>query len=139
MNLQEEEVKRELFIIECEDGFKPRSEKSKMISVIKKSSVDIKNWFYETGSRNSLPESWDEFKLRIIDLFIEQVLDSLYRYTNEPWSKYVERIRDKAISTNASNEQVFKTLRRENSPEIFRNMFYTFEDLEKPAKTSVEY
>ncbi|KKO73556.1 hypothetical protein AAJ76_483000665, partial [Vairimorpha ceranae] len=97
MNLQEEEVKRELFIIECEDGFKPRSEKSKMISVIKKSSVDIKNWFYETGSRNSLPESWDEFKLRIIDLFIEQVLDSLYRYTNEPWSKYVERIRDKAF------------------------------------------
>ena len=110
-----------------------------MISVTKKSSVDIKDWFYETGSRNSLPESWDEFRLRIIDLCIEQVLDSLYRYTNEPWSKYVERIRDKAISTNASNEQVFKTLRRENSPEIFRNMFYTFEDLEKPVKTLVEY
>ncbi|KAF9750340.1 Transposon Ty3-I Gag-Pol polyprotein, partial [Nosema granulosis] len=74
----------------------------------------------------NLPDTWEDFKTQIVDLCTEQALESLQRYNNEPWSSYVNRLKEKAVSSKTSGEEVFKKLRRENLPEIFIKLFYSF-------------
>ncbi|KAF9760571.1 hypothetical protein NGRA_3119 [Nosema granulosis] len=45
---------------------------------------------------------------------------------NEPWSNYITRLKDKAMDNKLKEEEVFKKLRREESPEILRTFFYAF-------------
>ncbi|KAF9744815.1 hypothetical protein NGRA_3572, partial [Nosema granulosis] len=125
-NMTEKEVKRELFILECESEFDNIPHKTKMMMVIKKSDSKLKDWFYEKGTDGTLPDTWEDFKAQIVDLCMEQALESLQRYNNEPWSSYVSRLKDKALSSKIPEQEVFKKLRRERAPETFRQLFYSF-------------
>ncbi|KAF9760719.1 Retrovirus-related Pol polyprotein from transposon 17.6 [Nosema granulosis] len=125
-NMQEKEVLRELFIMECESDFETQSLKTKMMKVIKLSIPELKDWFYDKGVDGNLPSEWEEFKCQIVNLCTEQALESIYRYRDEPWSSYIVRLKDKGFSTNIPEEEIFRKLRKENAPEILRQIFYSF-------------
>jgi Reverse transcriptase (RNA-dependent DNA polymerase)/RNase H-like domain found in reverse transcriptase/Integrase core domain/Aspartyl protease len=139
-NMDEKEILRELFIMECESDFETQPLKSKMMKVIRVSVPELKDWFYEKGVEGKLPDEWEEFKIQIVNLCTEQALESLYRYKDEPWSAYISRLKDKGISTNTSEDEVFKKLRRESAPEILRQIFYSFGiSLEQTIERVKEY
>ncbi|KAF9756177.1 hypothetical protein NGRA_3289 [Nosema granulosis] len=94
--------------------------------VIKKGDSKLKDWFYEKGTDGTLPDTWEDFKAQIVDLCMEQALESSQRYNNEPWSSYISRLKDKALSSKIPEQEVFKKLRRERAPETFRQLFYSF-------------
>ncbi|KAF9761170.1 hypothetical protein NGRA_2812, partial [Nosema granulosis] len=83
-NMTEKEVKRELFMLECETDFEKLTLRTRMMMVIKKSVPKLKDWFYEKGTDENLPDTWEDFKTQIVDLCTEQALESLQRYNNEP-------------------------------------------------------
>ncbi|KAF9760725.1 hypothetical protein NGRA_3044 [Nosema granulosis] len=62
----------------------------------------------------------------IVEICTEQALESLHRYSDESWSNYITRLKDKATNNKLSEEEVFKKLRREEAPEILRTFFYAF-------------
>ncbi|KCZ81850.1 hypothetical protein H312_00749 [Anncaliia algerae PRA339] len=67
-------IKRMLFIMEGEDGFEQRSLRSKMTEVIKNSSREIQDNFYDSGIENKLARDWDSFKKHIEEFCSEKVL-----------------------------------------------------------------
>jgi hypothetical protein len=43
------------------------------------------------------------------------------KYSEEPWSEYLKRLRDASQKNKIREEEIFITLRKENSPEVFLN------------------
>ncbi|KAG0439768.1 Transposon Ty3-G Gag-Pol polyprotein [Dictyocoela muelleri] len=124
--MTEKEVHRELFMIEGEDNFEHLSLRSKMTQCIRRSSVDLRDWYFDLGASGLLSESWDMFKNSVINFCCEQGLDSVHKYQDEFWSEYITRLNDKIIQIKGSENQVFAKLRKEKSPKTLQVIFYSF-------------
>lgn len=125
-NMKIRDVKIEMFIIESDDNFEILSLKSKMTQLIKKSNKDIKDWYYEMGIQESLPNCYEDFKSRFIDFCCGQGLENLKKYRDEPWSQYLERLRCVANEKNISEDDIFRKLRQDSTPRTLQMIFYSF-------------
>jgi hypothetical protein len=88
----EMKVRRELFILEGDDSFEMRTIRGKMTEVIKRSSEELKEHFYEKGVQNQLPDNWTDFKEFVVDFCKGQSLDTMIKYKNESWLEFVCRL-----------------------------------------------
>lgn len=140
--MREVAVKRELFMLEGEDRFEERSLRSKMTEVMKRSSEELKERFYELGVTNSLPVSWDKFKIWFQECCTESSLLSFKKYNNEGWLEYCCRLRDMGKLKNLPENDILKKLRSEYLPRRLQVILFSvgisletaierFEELEK--------
>ncbi|KAG0442406.1 Retrovirus-related Pol polyprotein from transposon 17.6 [Dictyocoela muelleri] len=125
-NMNERDVRVEIFMFEGEDNFDTLSLRAKMTQLVKRSNSEVKEWFYEMGIEEKLPESWNEFKIKIIDFCCGQGIDNIRKYKEELWSQYLERLRCCAKDKNISEEDVLKKLRRDKAPKTLQMIFYSF-------------
>lgn len=58
-NMNEKKVKLELFLIEGNDNFEGKSVRAQMNEVVYKGTDELKEWFYEMGISNNLPNKWE--------------------------------------------------------------------------------
>ncbi|KCZ73864.1 hypothetical protein H311_05175, partial [Anncaliia algerae PRA109] len=79
-NLIEKEVKKFLFILEGEEKFEKLTLRNKMTLVIKNAEEELKDWFYEKGSEDDLPKTWEEFKVEIIRYCTKTSIDSQRKF-----------------------------------------------------------
>ncbi|KAG0420327.1 hypothetical protein EQH57_0196 [Dictyocoela roeselum] len=125
-NMKERQIKIEIFMIEGEDGFENLSLRSKMTQIMKRSSSDIKSWFYEMGIDGSLPKTYEDFKSKFVDFCSGQSLDNMVKYREELWSAYLERLRCVANERNIGEDEIFRKLRSEKHPKTLQMIFYSF-------------
>lgn len=122
--MDERSVRRMMFIMEGEDNFELRSLRSKMTEVIKKSSKNLQDDFYEKGVDGKLPENWEAFKVYVEEYCTEQSISSLKKYINESWAEYISRMYDWARLRNLSENDVIDKLRKEKIPQMLQTMCY---------------
>jgi hypothetical protein len=108
--MEERETRRELFILEGDDGFENRSLRSKMTEVVKKGSVELKEWFYEKETSGDLPNTWEEFGDELVKFCSGRNIESMYRYQNESWSEYCIRSQEWSCLKNCREEVILKKL-----------------------------
>ncbi|KAF9760688.1 hypothetical protein NGRA_3052 [Nosema granulosis] len=125
-NMKEREVKREVFMLEGDENFEALTLRSKMTLLVKRSSDDVKNWFYDMGIEENLPDSWNEFKKSLIDHCCGSGLDNMIKYREELWSQYCIGLRSMASEKNINEEEVLKKLRKEYAPKTLQVIFYSF-------------
>ncbi|KCZ76970.1 hypothetical protein H311_02025, partial [Anncaliia algerae PRA109] len=103
-SMDEKAVKRSLFILEGEEGFEDKSLRGKMTEVIKRSSKELQDSFYDLGIKGELMVDWDSFKHYIVEFCLRQDINSISKYNNETWSDYITRLNDWAKLRNYSEE-----------------------------------
>ena len=123
--MNEREVKKELFLLEGEEGFEEKSLRGKMTVVIKKSCKELSEKFYDLGVEERLPVSWTTFKEFVVSYCTEQGIDSVRKFGEETWSKYLLRLREWARMRNIPDESIFKKMRSENLPQPLQVVFYS--------------
>jgi hypothetical protein len=123
-NMNEKSVRRELFILEYQDGFDNKSLKGKMAGAINQSNNCIKSLFYEKGVAGELPSSWEEFKEVIVSHCTGQDLDSVHKYRDEIWSDYCKRLRNYKLYKNVNENMIYEKLRSEFAPRNLQMLFY---------------
>ncbi|KCZ74372.1 hypothetical protein H311_04663, partial [Anncaliia algerae PRA109] len=126
-NMSEKNVKVEIFMIECSDDFNEVSLKSKMLIIMKRSVVELREMFYDLGSRNRLPETWEAFKELIIEFCTEEGIDSIVKYREESWSRYLQRLNDWKIKKGYSDEKILSHIRKQYLPKDLRMIFLSLE------------
>jgi hypothetical protein len=82
-NLVENVVRKELFLLEGEEGFEGASLRVRMTRVIKRSSVELENLFYDVGTKDGLPGNWEGFKKFVIQFCIEESLYTKRKFVDE--------------------------------------------------------
>ncbi|EJW03067.1 hypothetical protein EDEG_02546 [Edhazardia aedis USNM 41457] len=104
--MKEKSCKIELFMLEGLDGFEARSTRSKMTEVIMRGSGKLKEWFYEKGANNELPEEWALFKKQVSDFCCERDISQLKKYKEESWEDFIMRVRDFATLQKIEGKEV---------------------------------
>jgi hypothetical protein len=122
--LDEKVVRKELFLLEGEEGFEESVLRSKMTRVIKRSSEELQNLYYDLGIENALPGNWNDFKQFIVTFCVEEGLYAKRKYVDETWSSYLKRLYDWSKMHNISNDELLRKLKRENLPEQMRVICY---------------
>ncbi|KAG0435277.1 hypothetical protein DMUE_4800 [Dictyocoela muelleri] len=125
-NMKDKMVKIEIFMIESEDSFETLSLRSQMTRLVRNGNVDIKNWYYKMGADGTIPSTYDEFKSRFIDFCCGESIEHMIRYRDEPWSKYLDRLRCASKEKNISEDDVFRKLRSDPAPRTLQTIFYSF-------------
>ncbi|MGL5708136.1 MAG: reverse transcriptase domain-containing protein [Aeromonas sp.] len=139
-NMSRKEVLLELFLIESEENFEKRSLKSQIAEVAKRGDDDFKDWFFDKITNNDFPNSWEEFSNVIVKFCTNRGLDNIEKFNDEKWSSYLTRLGDFCKLNNLSEEDIFKKLRKEYSPQNLQNLFYAFDQkLEDVIKRVIEY
>jgi hypothetical protein len=123
----EKAVKLELFMIEGEDNFESKSLRGKMNGVVMKSSVEMKERFYDMGVEGELPKTWDLFKDFVIGFCIESNIHSVFKYNNEEWIDYFIRLKDLAHLRGWSEEAVLRKIRTEKLPRQLEILFFSMD------------
>jgi hypothetical protein len=124
-NMLSKKVQLELFIIEGSENFENRSLRSKMTEVIKYCDEDLKMYYFEKGVDDDLPKSWEEFKIFIVEYCTETGINSLKKYNDEPWSAYVNRLKDYGKYKNIECECILKKIRSEFIPRNLQPIFFS--------------
>lgn len=95
------------------------------------SSQDVQEQFYDSGAKGDLPTKWEAFKIEIVGFCIGESLENLKRYNNEPWSKYLKRLKDSSIPRKNTNEKLLKFIRKHYLPKNLLPLFYANTAIEK--------
>ncbi|MGL5709134.1 MAG: reverse transcriptase domain-containing protein, partial [Aeromonas sp.] len=123
--VEERIIRRELFLYEYDERFEERSLKIKMIEIIKRSSEELKEVFYQLGIDDNIPSSWENFKSFIIDFCLEQSINIVRKYNDERWSEYCLRLKQLAIQKNWTEKEVLRKIRGEKLPLNLQVIFYS--------------
>jgi hypothetical protein len=95
-----------------------------MTKVIRSSSYELQEVYYEMGIRDELPKSWDEFKLFVINFWIGESLNDKRKFSDENWSSYVVRLYEWVISHGYSDASIFDKIRKEKLPIQLQMVIY---------------
>jgi hypothetical protein len=125
-NMEEKSVKRELFLLEFEEGFEQKRLKGKMSDVISRSCTELKERFYEIGMENGLPSTWEEFKVMIIEFCTGISIFMLKKYGDMTWYDYCVRLKEMAKVRCLPDEEVFRKLRKEKLPQMLQVIVYSY-------------
>ena len=112
--MNEKDLKIEFFILEDNPNFHELNEKEKMLKLISESSKDLKQWYYELGIEGKLPTRWKEFKDEVAAWCQGNDWTSIRKYQDEPWSSYIERLKDKIGA--GDDKKVFMKMEQEDLP-----------------------
>lgn len=123
-NMSEHKVKVQLFMMEGEAGFEELTIRSKMTEVAARGDNNLREWFYEAGVSGELPETWEEFKTRLVEFCVGTGIDALRKYKDEKWSSYILRLKEWCAFRSHEEGIVFKKLRREIAPERYQMLFF---------------
>ncbi|KCZ77538.1 hypothetical protein H311_01444 [Anncaliia algerae PRA109] len=126
-NILLKEVKVELFMIECCDEFEMISLRNKMLQVIRRSSDELKEVIYDLGVKEELPPSWEEFKSLIIEFCSEEGIESIIKYKEEPWSKYLLRLDEWRMKRKHPENKVLSYVRKLHLPKDLRMILFSLE------------
>ncbi|KCZ76320.1 hypothetical protein H311_02684 [Anncaliia algerae PRA109] len=124
-NLEEKDVKRYLFILEGEEKFEKLTLRNKMTMVMKRAEKELQNWYFERGSQDELPKTWEEFKVEILRYCTKVGIENQRKFREESWSDYVQRLSDWAKVNGYSAEEVINKLRKEKINSKLRFIFFT--------------
>lgn len=125
MSLKEVEI--ELFMLECDEMFEEIPLRNRMLIVIRKSIMELKESFYDLGVKKKLPESWGAFKKWMIEYCTEEGIESIVKYRDELWSKYLLRLNAWKVNREHSDEKVMSYLRKQYLPKDLRIIFLSLE------------
>ena len=114
-----------MFLLEGRSGFERLLLREKQTVLINESEWNIKEWYFELGSKDLLLRTYKEFRNLFIEYVSDQGIDNIKKYTEEKWSDYISRLRDAAILKGMSEGRVLEKLRRAPAPRDFQVLFYT--------------
>lgn len=123
-NMQEEEVKINLFIEEREEKFDKLTLRAKMTQIARLGDRDFIKWFYEMGSTDKLPKDWAGFKEAVISYCISSGLQNQRKFKEELWHEYIARLNEWADVKGYRQEDVIEKLRNENVSNKIRILFF---------------
>ena len=84
--------------------------------IIRSCDYHTQEWYYQMGSEDTLPQSYAEFKEKLIDFITDNGLINCVKYNDETWTNYLERISLIAAQKSYSNDDVIKHLRSITAP-----------------------
>lgn len=123
--MYEKIVRKELFLIEGDNGFEDMTLRGKMNEVIRMSCNELQENFYELGINNELPNNWVDFKNYVVEFCTNQSIYSFKKFIDERWSGYLKRLRDWVCQKNIKEEVVLRKLRLERIPNNMQAIFYS--------------
>ncbi|MGL5706922.1 MAG: reverse transcriptase domain-containing protein [Aeromonas sp.] len=107
------------------NGFDNWSLRSKMTEIMRESSDELQEQYYEMGIENNLPHTWEEFKEFVVGFCVEENLYLIQKYKEESWSRYCVRLYEWCKIHNVSEENLMKKLRKESLPRQLQGVFYS--------------
>jgi hypothetical protein len=119
------DVKMELFMIEGLSGFEEKTIRSKITEIMCRSSRELQDALFEKSLSSELQKTWCELKNFIEEFCTEQGIDSVKKYNDEPWSKYLERLNDWRKLNNQSEEIVLKRIRTQWLSRDLKMIFFS--------------
>jgi hypothetical protein len=123
-NMQIDDVKTEFFILEGEDYFFERSLRGIMTKIIRKSSKEVKEWFYKKGINNELSDTYEGFKQQMTEFITMDSLEDFKKFSEEKWSSYLTRIQEYSNLRKIEEAQIFRCIRSRNLPKSMQSLFY---------------
>ncbi|EJW04344.1 hypothetical protein EDEG_04247, partial [Edhazardia aedis USNM 41457] len=124
-NLTEKEVRINLFVIEGTAGFEALSLREKTTKIASFGDSEFLEWFYEEGIRNSLPDDWITFKENVVEYCINKGIANMFKYKEETWSNYVERLIDYTIKRKIDQNKIISKILCEFAPRKVRTLALT--------------
>ncbi|KRH92493.1 hypothetical protein M153_5322000883 [Pseudoloma neurophilia] len=112
--------------------------REKMAVLVSKSSEEILDWFYELGSEEKLPQSWQEFKEQFTQICVGISFRQLYKYRDETWSNYVKRLTEIAQYRKISEETVLQKLKKKKASTEIRLLIQSSDTSSKILTTRLE-
>lgn len=110
-NMTEKQVRVNLFITEGEDlNFQARPIRAQIQGIVRTADKEVVEWIYDCVAANELPETWEEFRKRVIEFCTGKELKSVRKFTDEPWSSYISRLLETAKENQYSTRQVYQNL-----------------------------
>lgn len=120
------DLKINLFICEQESGFSERELNSKINYIAKQSDMKIKEWYYDLGVNNNLPNDWEEFKERLISFCSELGIEDIKKYADENWSSFLIRLQGMGKLKNINEETILRKLRTVKAPLEVQQVLFSF-------------
>ncbi|EJW04411.1 hypothetical protein EDEG_04233, partial [Edhazardia aedis USNM 41457] len=114
-----------LFVIEGTAGFEALSLREKMTKIASFGDSEFLEWFYEEGIRNSLPDDWITFKENVVEYSINKEIANMFKYKEETWSNYVERLIDYTIKRKIDQNKIISKILCEFAPRVVRTLALT--------------
>ena len=108
IGMQEKEVKVRLFMLEEEPGFKDLSSRAKFNIIARRSVFELQEWYFELGSRDSLPVRYDYFRKMFVEKCIECGLSKIRKFRDEKWSEYISRLQLLARQSKIAEAEILK-------------------------------
>ncbi|EJW03229.1 hypothetical protein EDEG_02397 [Edhazardia aedis USNM 41457] len=81
--MSEKNIKIVFFMLEGMVGFENRTTCGKMTEVAMRGSDKLKEWYYEAGASDELPETWSDFIQKVIEFCTERDISHLKKYHDE--------------------------------------------------------
>ncbi|EJW03712.1 hypothetical protein EDEG_01992 [Edhazardia aedis USNM 41457] len=114
--MTEKTLKIEFFMLEGLEGFENKTTRSKMTEVALRGSEGLKEWFYESGINRELPETWADFKKKVIDYCLERDITQIKKFNDETWENFFIRCNDFVKMQKIDTKVVFRYLRTMKMP-----------------------
>ncbi|KCZ73887.1 hypothetical protein H311_05152, partial [Anncaliia algerae PRA109] len=83
-------------------------------------SDEFKNWFYTLGINKMLPNDWEQFKEMVLEFCTDAGIESVTKYRDLPWSKYLVRLKSYMISNNITEEKILGSLDQNFFHQIYK-------------------
>lgn len=139
-NMNEKQIKIILFLLEGSKGFSQLTPREQMTETVTRGTAQIHEWFFEQGISDSLPTSWAEFKIKLINFCTENTIECLRKFSDEKWSQYIFRLNEWAISKNVSKQDLINKIKTENcSHDIKMILLTNQEDISELISRIKEY
>lgn len=113
--------------------------RERMSIVINKADDELLNWFYEKGSKEELPPTWEKFKEEFLFECTGKSFEQMKRYKEETLSDFIIGLRKTAENRKIDNDTILKKLRKERIPKELLQLLYSVNvSLEKVIDSILE-
>lgn len=90
--MSEKDIKIEFFILEDDPSFKMIRDKERILRIVGNGSHELKEWYYEMGSKGNLPDEYKKFKDEVAEWCQNRDWTSYNKYKDKLWSSYLRRL-----------------------------------------------
>lgn len=102
--------------------------KTKITRIFWLGNDEFKMYFYLKEMRNPLLSDWKTFKEEIVSFCTDNNLESILKYKEGSWYRYLVRLKDQEFIWNATDREILDKLKKEFVPKIIQSLFYTLDN-----------